>query len=160
MAFGYVGKILKVDLGDRSTEIIEKGEYFYRTFMGGSAMASYFLLTEMKAGVDALGPENVLVVTTSVLTGTPLAGANRYTVAAKSPLNNGFGESEAGGFFSVELKRAGFDAVIIKGKASKPVYLWVTDGKIDIRDASHLWGEDTGLRRRKSGKNWPMRRSR
>lgn len=145
MAPGYTGKILKVNLTNLSHEILEKDEYFYRTFMGGSAMASYFLLTELKSGVDALGPDNVLAVTTSILTGTPLAGANRYTIAAKSPLNDGFGESEAGGFFSVELKRAGFDAVVVTGKAPKPVYLWVTEGRLEIKDATHLWGEDTGF---------------
>jgi len=144
MTKGYTGKILKVDLDDLSYIIEEKDDYFYRTFMGGSAMASYFLLTETDKGVDALGPDNVLVITTSILTGTPIPGANRYTIAAKSPLNDGFGEAEAGGFFSVELKRAGFDAVVIKGKAAKPVYLWITDGKVEIKDASHLWGNDTG----------------
>jgi aldehyde:ferredoxin oxidoreductase len=144
MAIGYVGKILKVNLNDLSFSIETKDEYFYRTFMGGSAMASFFLLTEMQKGVDALGPDNVLAVTTSVLTGTPLAGANRYTVAAKSPLNDGFGESEAGGYFSVALKKAGFDAIVIKGRAPRPVYLWLSDGKVEFKDAAHIWGHDTG----------------
>lgn len=144
MAFGYNGKILKVNLNDLTFSVETKDEYFYRTFMGGSATASFFLLTEMEKGVDALGPDNVLVVTTSVLTGTPLPGANRYTVAAKSPLTDGFGESEAGGYFSVELKKAGFDAIVIKGQASKPVYLWLSGGKVEFEDAAHLWGHDTG----------------
>ena len=144
MAIGYVGKILKVNLNDLTFSIETKDEYFYRTFMGGSAMASFFLLTEMEKGVDALGPDNVLAVTTSVLTGTPLPGANRYTVAAKSPLTDGFGESEAGGYFSVELKKAGFDAIVIKGRAPRPVYLWLSDGKVEFKDAAHIWGHDTG----------------
>ncbi|MFQ5722122.1 MAG: aldehyde ferredoxin oxidoreductase N-terminal domain-containing protein, partial [Candidatus Aminicenantales bacterium] len=144
MTFGYTGKILKINLNDLSYSIENKSEYFYRTFMGGSAMASYFLLTEMGKGVDPLGPDNVLVVTTSILTGTPLPGANRYTMAAKSPLTEGFGESEAGGFFALQLKKAGFDAVVIKGKASKPVYIWLSEGEVEFRDASHLWGQDTG----------------
>ena len=93
MAPGYVGKILKINLNDLSSSVEEKGDYFYRTFMGGSAMASYFLLTEMEKGVDPLGPDNVLVLTTSVLTGAPLPGANRLSIAAKSfslgsPLDN------------------------------------------------------------------------
>ena len=145
MAPGYLGKILKVNLDDLSFSIEEKGDYFYRTFMGGSAMASYFLLTEIPKGVDPLGPENRLVLTTSVLTGAPLPGANRITMAAKSPLSEGFGEAEAGGFFSLELKKAGFDAVVIKGKAPKPVYLWISDGKVEFRDAAHLWGRDSGF---------------
>ena len=139
MPLGYTGKILRVNLTDLSYEILEKSEYFYRTFMGGSAMASFVLLTEMEAGVDPLGPDNVLVVTTSVLTGTPLAGANRYTVAAKSPLSEGFGESEAGGYFSVNLKKAGFDVVAIfdidpnlVGKTYRGIQVYHTDeiGKV------------------------------
>lgn len=145
MAKGYTGNILKVNLSALTFSIERKEDYFYRTFMGGSAMASYFLLTEMEEGIDPLGPDNVLVCTTSILTGTPLAGANRYTLAAKSPLNDGFGESEAGGFFSVELKKAGFDAIVIKGKAPKPVYLWITEGRVEFKDANHLWGKDTGF---------------
>jgi len=144
MASGYNGKILKVNLNNLTYEIEEKDEYFYRTFMGGSAMASYYLLTEMKEGIAPLSPDNVLVVAASVLTGAPIPGANRYTVAAKSPLTNGFGESEAGGFFSVELKRAGFDAIVIKGRAVKPVYLWIKNGNVEFNDATHLWGHDTG----------------
>ncbi len=144
MPTGYTGKILKAHLNDLTFSIESKDEYFYRTFMGGSAMASYFLLTEMENGVDPLGPDNVLVITTSILTGTPLPGANRNTVAAKSPLTDGFGESEAGGFFSVELKRAGFDAVVVKGRAPKPVYIYLSAGKAEYRDAEDLWGHDTG----------------
>ncbi len=148
MAIGYNGKILRVDLNDLSYAVEEKSDYFYRTFMGGSAMASYFLLTEMEKGVDPLGPDNVLVLTVSVLTGTPLPGANRYTLAAKSPLSEGFGEAEAGGFFSIQLKKAGFDAIVIKGKAPKPGYLWIEDGKVELKDASHLWGQDSGTTQR------------
>jgi aldehyde:ferredoxin oxidoreductase len=145
MAPGYVGKILKINLNDLSFSVEEKGDYFFRTFMGGSAMASYFLLTEMEKGVDPLGPDNILVLTTSVLTGAPLPGANRLTIAAKSPLSDGFGEAEAGGFYSVELKKAGFDAVVIKGKAPHPVYLWILDNAVEFKDASHLWGNDSGF---------------
>jgi aldehyde:ferredoxin oxidoreductase len=145
MAFGYNKKILKVNLTDLSFEIEEKDEYFYRTFMGGSAMASYFLLTETEKGVDALGPDNALVVTTSVLTGSKIQGANRSTIASKSPLNDGFGEAEAGGFFANELKRSGFDAIVIKGKASKPTYLYLKDGAVEFKDATHLWGKDVGV---------------
>ena len=97
MTSGYNAKILKINLNDLTHVVEEKNEYFYRSFMGGSAMASFFLLTEMEADVDALGPDNVLIFTTSVLTGTPIVGANRFTIAAKSPLTDAFGESEAGG---------------------------------------------------------------
>jgi len=144
MPLGYNKKILKINLNDLSYTVEEKDDYFYRTFMGGSAMALYFLLTEMEKGVDPLGPSNVLVLSTSVLTGTPIPGANRCTVASKSPLSNGFGEAESGGYFSIELKRAGFDAIVIRGKSNKPIYIWINDGKIEFRDATHLWNNDSG----------------
>lgn len=80
MALGYNNKILKINLSEHTYTIEKKDDYFYRTFMGGSAIASYFLLTEMEKGVDPLGPNNILVLSTSILTGTPIAGANRYTV--------------------------------------------------------------------------------
>ncbi len=149
MALGYNNKILKINLSDHTYTIEKKDDYFYRTFMGGSAIASYFLLTEMEKGVDPLGPNNILVLSTSILTGTPIAGANRYTVAAKSPLSNGFAESEAGGYFAVEFKRTGFDAIVIKGKSSRPVYIWITDEKVEFRDANNLWGHDSGYTQHK-----------
>ncbi|MGB6369903.1 MAG: aldehyde ferredoxin oxidoreductase family protein [Atribacterota bacterium] len=144
MPLGYNKKILKINLNDLSYTVEEKDDYFYRTFMGGSAMALYFLLTEMEKGVDPLGPSNILVLSTSVLTGTPIPGANRCTVASKSPLSNGFGEAESGGYFSIELKRAGFNAIVIRGKSNKPIYIWINDGKIEFRDATHLWNNDSG----------------
>ena len=149
MAFGYNGKILKMNLSDLTYTIIKNDEYFYRTFMGGSALASYFLLTEMEKDVDPLGPDNILVITTSILTGTPIPGANRCTIASKSPLTDGFSESESGGYFAIDFKKTGFDAVIIKGKASKPIYIWITEDKVEFKDASHLWGHESGYAQQK-----------
>jgi aldehyde:ferredoxin oxidoreductase len=148
MPSGYTGKILKIDLSNLTYTVENKGDYFYRTFMGGSAMASYFLLTELANGVAPLSPDNVLILAVSVLTGTPLPGANRYTLAAKSPLSEGFGEAEAGGFFSVQFKKAGFDAMVIKGMAPKPIYLWIHDEVVEFKDATHLWGRDSGTTQR------------
>lgn len=145
MSYGYNGKILKIDLTNSSFEVEEKDEYFFRTFLGGSSLASYYLLTEMGAKVDPLGPDNTLVFACSVLTDAPVPGTSRYTIAAKSPLTEGFGETEAGGFWAVELKRAGFEAIVIKGKAKKPVWLWINNGKVEFRDASPIWGHDTGF---------------
>jgi aldehyde:ferredoxin oxidoreductase len=110
--------------------------------MGGSTFASYYLLKYLKPGTDPLSADNVLIFACSVLTGAPLSGFNRYTVAAKSPLSHGFGETEAGGYWAPELKFAGFDAIVIRGRASKPVYLWIHDGEIEIRDAAGIWGQD------------------
>ena len=144
MPFGYNGKILRVDLTTRTVKVDEPPVEVYRKYMGGSLLASYYLLTEMEGGVDPLGPDNLLVVAASVMCGCQAPAFNRYTVAAKSPLSGGFGEAEAGGFFGPELKRAGFDAVLLKGQADAPVYLWVNDGEAELRDASHLWGQSTG----------------
>lgn len=144
MARGYRGKILKVDLNSLSCTIEEKDEYFFRTFMGGSALAAYYLLTETDRGVDPLGPDNVLVFAVSVITGAPVPGTNRFTIAAKSPLTGCFGESEAGGHWAAEFKKTGFEAVVIKGKAPRPVWLWIHDGQLEFRDAGHLWGQDSG----------------
>ena len=144
MAHGYTGKILHVDLTKGLLSVEEPEEAFYRKYMGGSALAMYYLLTELPPGVDPLGPENVLVMALSVLTGTAISGQSRMTAAAKSPLTGGIGDSQGGGFFPAEMKFAGFDAVVIKGKSEKPVYLWIHDGQYELRDASHLWGKITG----------------
>ncbi len=144
MPHGYNGKILRIDLTSGQFDVEEPDEAFYRKYMGGSAMAMYYLLNEMPAGVDPLGPDNMLVLALSVLTGTAISGQSRMTAAAKSPLTGGIGDSQSGGFWPAELKFAGFDAIIIKGKAEKPVYLWVHDGEYELRDASHLWGKITG----------------
>ncbi len=139
--YSYNGKVLHVDLTTQT--IIEETprQHVYRRYLGGGALSLYYLLKEMKPDTDPLGPENLLVFAASVLTGTPAMGFSRYTVAAKSPLTGGFGESEAGGWWGPELKFAGYDAVIIKGRAEKPVYLWINDGKAELRDATHLWGQ-------------------
>ncbi|UCF28480.1 MAG: aldehyde ferredoxin oxidoreductase, partial [Chloroflexota bacterium] len=144
MSYGYNGKILHVDLTSGSLSVEEPEEVFYRKYMGGSAMAMYYLLNELAPGTDPLGPENVLVLALSVLTGTAVSGQSRMTAAAKSPLTGGIGDSQGGGFFPAELKFAGFDAIVIKGKAEKPVYLWINEGMYELRDASHLWGKITG----------------
>ena len=94
MPKGYTGRILHVDLTDERTWIEELPEVIYRRYLGGSALASYFLLRDMPPDADPFGPENLLVFTTSVINGTPVSGANRYTAAAKSPLTGGFGEAE------------------------------------------------------------------
>ncbi len=140
----YNGKIIRVDLskGEVKTEVLP--ELIYRKYLGGGALASYFLLSEMPKGVDPLGPENILVFACSPITGTTVPGASRYTVAAKSPLTGGFGEAEAGGWWAPEFKWAGYDAIIIKGISPKPVYLWIKDDKIELRDASSLTGKTTG----------------
>lgn len=140
---GYAGKILRVDLTEGKTWVEEKPESFYRRYLGGNGFVAYYLLHEMPKGVDPLGPDNLLVFAGGTFTGLPIAGAGRSTVGAKSPLTNGYGSADVGGFFGAELKQAGFDAVVVQGKAPKPVYLWIKDGVVEIRDAGHLWGQKT-----------------
>jgi len=140
MPYGYNGKILVVDLSSGTHEIREFDEKWYRTYFGGTGIVGYTLLTELSPDVDPLGPENILVFSCSVVTGAPLAGFNRYSIGAKSPLTHGFARTEAAGFWAPELKFAGFDAIIIKGKATHPVYLWIKDEHVEIKDASEIWG--------------------
>lgn len=144
MPCGYTGKILHVDLSTGAFKVEETSEIFRRRFFGGWGFILYYLFREMDSSTDPLGPDNVLVFATGPVTGAPISGSGRHAVGAKSPLTGGFGASEAGGFWGAELKRAGFDAIVIKGKASSPVYLWIHNGEAEIRDAFHLWGKTTG----------------
>jgi aldehyde:ferredoxin oxidoreductase len=142
MPYGYNGKVLHVDLSSNAWNVETPSDQWYRTYMGGSAFASYFLLKMVKPGIDPLSADNVLVFATSVICGAPISGYNRFTVAAKSPLTGCFGESEAGGYFGPELKFAGFDAVVITGKAPQPVYLFIHNDELEIRNAAGIWGLD------------------
>jgi aldehyde:ferredoxin oxidoreductase len=142
--YGTTGKILRVDLSTGALDVEQLSEEFYRLYPGGKALAGYILLNEMPAGVDPLSPENVLVIANGLLTGAPVSTATRYVVSARSPLTMGYGESEAGGFWGPELKMAGWEAVVVKGKAPKPVYLWINGDHAEIREAAHLWGRLTG----------------
>ncbi len=144
MPNGYHGKVLHVDLTRRRWEVEKPPESFYRTYMGGSALAAYYLLKGMRPGTDPFSPDNVLVLALSVLTGVPIHGNSRATAAARSPLTMAVGDSQAGGFWPAEAKFAGYDGIVIKGRAERPVYLWINDGEVEIRDASHLWGLNTG----------------
>ncbi|HSM70020.1 MAG TPA: aldehyde ferredoxin oxidoreductase family protein [Anaerolineales bacterium] len=144
MPHGYNGKILHVDLTTREITIKEPDTAFYRKYMGGSAMGLYYLFKNMPAGVDPLSPENVLCLMASVITGVPISGQSRLTATAKSPLTDCIGDSQMGGFAPAELKFAGFDGIVLKGKADSPLYLWIHDGEAELRDASHLWGKITG----------------
>lgn len=143
MPNGYTGKILHVDLSSGALTTETPPESFYRKYIGGSAMGLYYILKEMRPGVNPLGPENVLTIMLSPTTGAPISGLSRATVNAKSPLVDGIGDSQMGGFFPAELKFAGFDGLVIKGKAKQPVYLWIKDGVPQLRDAAHLWGKTT-----------------
>jgi aldehyde:ferredoxin oxidoreductase len=144
MQGAFTGKYLRVNLTEGTTEVDEFPELTYRMFMGGAAMAASILMRELKPGADPLGPDNILVFATCPLNGVALSGTTRFTAAAKSPLTGGYGEGEAGGWWGPELKFAGFDGIIVTGQSPKPVYLWITDGKAELREGSHLWGKVSG----------------
>ncbi len=137
-------KILHVDLSTRTTRVEEIPEPVLRRHLGGGGLAAYLLLRDMPPGVDPLGPDNVLVFTTSIINGLSLSGTNRYTAAAKSPLTGGYGESEAGGWWAPELRAAGYDGITVRGRADSPVYLWIKDGQVEFRDARPYWGKLSG----------------
>lgn len=144
MPLGYNGKILHINLTTGELSVEEPPESFYRQYMGGSALNMHYVLRDMPAGADPLGPDNILALSVGVTTGAPVSGQSRMTATAKSPLTGAIGDAQCGGFFPAEMKFAGFDAFIIKGKAPYPVYLWVNDGKYELRNANHLWGKITG----------------
>jgi len=141
--FGYMGKILRVNLTDGKVSKERLDEDVARKFIGGRGLGAKILFDELKPGIDPLEPENKLVIATGVVTGIPFPGNSCHSAMAKSPLTGIWGEAHAKGFFGPELKSAGYDAIIIEGKADAPVYLWINEEKAEIRNASHLWGKLT-----------------
>ena len=133
-------KTLRVNLNNRTTVVEELPDELLRQFLGGRAFGAYIILKEVPANTDPLGPENKLVFATGVLTQSKLSGSSRFSVLAKSPLTDGYGESEAGGWWGPELVAAGLNAIILEGQAETPVYLWIHNGEVEIRDASPIWG--------------------
>jgi aldehyde:ferredoxin oxidoreductase len=143
MLGGYTGKFLFVNLSTGELKEEAPDESLYRDFIGGYGIGARILYSRQKAGVDPLGPENTLGIVTGPLTGTPAVTGARYTAVAKSPLTGGWGDANSGGDFGPALKFAGYDAIFVTGVAPKPVYLFIDNGKAEIRDAGHLWGKNT-----------------
>jgi aldehyde:ferredoxin oxidoreductase len=141
--YGNWGKILFVDLTEGKITVEQPDESLYRDYLGGYGLGSRILFSRMKGKVDPLGPENMLGFVTGPLVGTPAITGTRFTVVGKSPLTGTWGDSNCGGYFGPALKMAGFDAVFFTGISPKPVYLWVEDGKVELRDADWLWGKDS-----------------
>ena len=117
---------------------------FYRRYMGGWGFICHYLLREVKPHADPLGSVNKLIVAPGVVTGAPIAGSGRGAIGAKSPLTDAFGTAEGGGFFSAVLKHSGCDGIVVEGISQEPVYIWIQEGKVEIRDAGALWGLDVG----------------
>jgi len=142
--YGWMGTILRVDLCSGKIAEEPLSEELTRNYLGGRGINARILYDEVKPGTDGLAPENVLIFGTGPLTGTAIA-AGRLNITAMSPLTNIFGDSNAGSHFSSELKYSGYDHIIFTGKADAPVYLWIEDGKAELRDARHLWGKMTDV---------------
>ncbi len=140
---GYNFKLLRVDLSRGTTRTEPLEQTFCRRYIGGTGFIIHYLLKEVDPQIDPLSPENKLIFAAGPLTGIALGGAARHAVGAKSPLTGGIAKSEAGEWWGAQLKRSGFDALIIEGKAEKPVYLWIHSGEVEIKDAAHLWGQST-----------------
>ncbi len=139
---GYWGKMLEVDLSQAASRTIQLPDALLRDFVGGTGLAATILYEQIAAGADPLGPDNILVFATGPFQGgSRILGSGRFTICAKSPLTGLFGESTGGGYNGEELKKTGFDALVVKGKADKPVYLFLHDGEVEFHDAAHLWGK-------------------
>ncbi len=144
--YGYMGKILDVDLSSGSIKDVPLDEKDGKLFVGGSGLACKIMLDELGADIgriDPLSPENMLIFMTGPLTGTRVLSSGRFEVCAKSPLTGGWGEANCGGKFGPYLKFAGYDGIIIRGKSDAPVYLDVNDGTASLKSADHLWGKGT-----------------
>ncbi|RTZ92363.1 MAG: aldehyde ferredoxin oxidoreductase [Deltaproteobacteria bacterium] len=135
-------KIAYIDLTNRRVRTAPIPLEMRRNYLGGRGLDMYLLYNHIKPGVDPLGPDNVALVSAGLLTGTLATASARTHVAGKSPLTGFVGSANMGGFFGPELRLAGFDHLVITGKADGPIYLWIHDGEIEIRDAAHLWGHD------------------
>ncbi|MDK2464637.1 MAG: aldehyde ferredoxin oxidoreductase family protein [Candidatus Korarchaeota archaeon] len=140
---GWAGQILWVDLSRQKVVPKPLDEELALNYLGGTGFAARWLFDLVGPEVDPFSPDNVFILATGVLTGTIFPQASRHIVAAKSPLTDVYGEAHAAGHFGAELKFAGFDAVVVTGRSDKPVYIYIEDGKAEVKDASHLWGRTT-----------------
>jgi aldehyde:ferredoxin oxidoreductase len=135
--------VYHVDLTRGTIEARTLPEDVYRKYPGGSALAAYLVLQAIPVGADPLGPDNVLAMAVSPLTGLAISGQSRMTACARSPLTGAIGDSQCGGFFPAEMRAAGADAFVFTGQSPEPVYLWLQDGRAELRAATHLWGKVT-----------------
>jgi len=140
---GWNGRLLRVDLARGKTSVQEYSSDLATRFVGGRGFAVKLLWDELRPRIDPLGPENMLIFATGPLTGLTLPSSGKMVIASKSPLTGGYGDGNIGTRASVSLRRSGFDAVVVTGRAEKPIYLLVDDGRVEMRDAADLWGLDT-----------------
>ena len=140
---GYFGKFLKVDLTQKSIENFTLSDDDLRDFVGGSTLAAKIIYDYVQPGMDPLAPENPLIFATGPFIGSNVPMVSRAAICGIAPGTGLWGEATTGGQFPTRLKGSGFDGLLICGRAEKPAYIYVTDGKAEIRDALHLWGRDS-----------------
>ncbi len=141
--FGWTGRILRIDLNKMKYHIDRLPEEILGMFIGGRGIAIKILWDELYPGIDPYSPYNKLVIAAGPLSGLPVPSSGKLVVASKSPLTNGYGDGNIGTLASVHIRRAGYDVIVIEGKAEKPIYIYIEDDKIEFRDARDLWGLDT-----------------
>jgi aldehyde:ferredoxin oxidoreductase len=140
---GYTGKLLMIDLTTRDFHDEPLNEKYAKLFIGGAGLACRYLYDMIGYRTEPLGPDNVLVFMDGLINGTSAPSASRWSVVARSPLTGIYGEANCGGFFGAELRFSGYDGIIIKGRSPSPVYINIKEENIEIRDAGHIWGQDT-----------------
>ncbi|MGB7606638.1 MAG: aldehyde ferredoxin oxidoreductase family protein [Lutisporaceae bacterium] len=143
MAFGYMGKILWVDLTTGSIQEEEIQDDLYKKFLTGYGLGAKIIFDRQQPGVDALGPENILGIMSGLLTGSGSFFSGRYMIMGKSPLTNTWGDANSGGFFAPAIKSTGYDGIFFVGKSEKPVYLLIDGDNKALMDATDLWGKDS-----------------
>ncbi|MHA1200165.1 MAG: aldehyde ferredoxin oxidoreductase family protein [Candidatus Heimdallarchaeaceae archaeon] len=143
MINGYAGKILHINLTTKKIEEEKPSEEIYKQYLGGIGLGVKYLFDNIKPNIDPLGSDNIIGFVTGLFSATNYPFSGRYTVVGKSPLTGTWSDANSGGFFGPELKKAGYDMVLVKGKSDKPVYIWISNGKTEIRDAKSIWGKDT-----------------
>ncbi len=141
--YSYTGKILRIDLSTNrvSEESLDKNDA--KKFMGGKGLGAKLLFDEIDLTIDPLSADNVLILCTGPLTGSLAPTSGRWCVVTKSPLTSLFLDSQVGGYFGAEMKKAGYDFIIIQGRAEKPVYIAINDENVEIKDAGELWGKNS-----------------
>lgn len=140
---GYTGNVLRINLTEKTSNVESLPEDIAQNYIGGAGFGIKYLFDEVKAKTDPLGSENKLIFAVGPFTGSSVPSASRISVTAKSPLTNAVGTALSGGYFPVEMKFAGYDAIIIEGKAETPTYIWIKDSEIHFRSAKKIWGSKT-----------------
>jgi aldehyde:ferredoxin oxidoreductase len=143
MSGGFVGRYAVVDLSSGQSQTFEPGEDFYRKYLSGYGLGAAVIAERQPPGVDPLSPESHIGLCSGLLTGTGCLFSGRFMAVAKSPLTGGWGDANAGGYFANELKRAGYDAIFFTGTARSPVWVFVSENGVEVKDGSSLWGKDT-----------------